>query len=135
MERFITSYFSKPQNDDCGYFILELVYTKQEIERKVDLQDSVKREFENEFKNYRIMIQHVNSEVNSYNSSIKKFAEELLIKRKKSFFICFIKSEIRNSDEAKFQCTKYEADFFNKDKQKTSSKTVVKAFARRLLYK
>lgn len=81
-QRFIAPYFSKPQDDDCGYFILELVYTKQEIERKADLQDSVKREFENEFKNYRIMIQHVNSEVNSYNSSIKKFVEELLIKRK-----------------------------------------------------
>ena len=33
MDRFEPVYFSQPRNKECGYFTLELVYTKQEIER------------------------------------------------------------------------------------------------------
>lgn len=82
MDRFEPVYFSQPRNKECGYFTLELVYTKQEIEGKSDLQVYVKREFENMFKGYRTMIQYVNTETKTYNSSLTRIIKDLLTKRK-----------------------------------------------------
>ncbi len=82
MDRFEPIYFSQPRNEECGYFTLELVYTKQEIEGKSDLQVYVKREFENMFKGYRTMIQYVNTEAKTYNSSLSRIIKDLLTKRK-----------------------------------------------------
>lgn len=82
MDHFEPVYFSRPRNEECGYFTLELVYTKQEIEGKSDLQTYVKYEFENMFKGYRTMTQYVNTEVKTYNSSLTKIIKDLLAKRK-----------------------------------------------------
>ena len=79
---FPTADFAKPIGDQCGYFILELIYVKKDIESHSDPQIFIAREFENEFKNYRQMVQYVNTEVNTYNSSVKTTAEKLLVERK-----------------------------------------------------
>jgi len=82
MTRFSPTYFSEPRGKECGYFTLELVYTKQELEGKSDLQGFAKQQFENEFKSYREMVQYVNAEVNTFNTSLKNLAEQLLTNRK-----------------------------------------------------
>lgn len=83
LKRFSCSQFVRPQGEKCGYFTLEYNYTKQELESRTDdLQEFVKRPFENDLKSYKTMIQNVNNEVNSFNNSIKTQAEQMLSKRK-----------------------------------------------------
>jgi|AKZA01.1.fsa_nt_gi hypothetical protein len=83
MSRFSCVQFVEPRGENCGYFTLEYTYTKQELEsRKDDLQTFVRREFDNNFKNYKSMIQYVNTEVTSFNNSLMNQAEKMLEKRK-----------------------------------------------------
>nr|WP_317999323.1 hypothetical protein [uncultured Faecalibacillus sp.] len=82
--RFFTRNFVNPSNEKYGSFTLDFEYTKQELQDKGDMMfEYVQNQFENEFKNYKTMIENVNSEVSSYNSRLKTYAMDLLEKRKK----------------------------------------------------
>ena len=82
MSNFSCASFERPKNENCGSFILEFSYTKHQLHEKKNLQEFVKKDFENEFKSYKTMIHNVNQEVNSYNSSLNDKIMNLLVARK-----------------------------------------------------
>lgn len=82
MRSFSPATFQKPTGTDCGYFILEQVYSKNELDGKSDVQSYIQNAFNSDFTSYKEMIQYVNNEVVTFNASIRKFTEELLTTRK-----------------------------------------------------
>ena len=84
LSRFSTQNFLTPHDDVCGSFTLDFEYTKQELNDKGNsMLEYVQKQFENEFKNYKTMIENVNAEANTYNNSLKTVAMQLLEIRKK----------------------------------------------------
>lgn len=98
LKHFSCVSFVEPRGEKCGYFTLEYTFTKQELESQTDnLKEFVKEKFDNDIKSYLTMISNVNSEINSYNDSIKDKAQQLLEKRKekaKTFALLSEKLEI-----------------------------------------
>ena len=82
MKRFIPANFSEPKGDKCGHFTIELTYSKNEIESKDNVQEYIKNAFENNLKDYKHMIEYVNNDATTFNSSILTFVESLLNARK-----------------------------------------------------
>ncbi len=75
--------FLQPKHTECGSFSLGFEYTKRELEeQKEQMSEYVQKKFQNEFSSYKTMIQNINKEVNTFNNSIKNFADTCLIKRK-----------------------------------------------------
>ena len=84
LSRFETQNFLIPHDEECGSFTLSIEYTKQELQEKGDaMAEYVQKQFENEFKSYKTMINNVNAEVISYNSRLADSAMHLLEERKK----------------------------------------------------
>lgn len=90
LSRFATQNFISPHDEECGSFTLDFEYTKQELQDKGDtMSEYVQNQFENEFRNYKLMIQNVNVDVTSYNNGLTTLVMQLLEERKKkadSFF-------------------------------------------------
>lgn len=83
MSRFFTRSFVAPHAENCGSFTLDFEYTKQELQNKGEaMNEYVQKQFENEFGNYRSMINFVNAEVASYNTNLRTSAMRLLKQRK-----------------------------------------------------
>lgn len=82
MKTFRPASFSEPKGDKCGYFSIELTYSKNELENKDDVQAYIKSAFDSNLKDYRRMIEYVNNDATFFNSSILTFVESLLIARK-----------------------------------------------------
>jgi hypothetical protein len=83
LTRFSANNFNRPREEECGSFTLELSYTKQELQDKGDkMAEYVQLQFENKFKNYRTMVENVNSEVDSFNKELEATARKCLGKRK-----------------------------------------------------
>lgn len=84
LKRFRTENFLEPCGEDCGSFTLDLEYTKQELEEKgKEMLEYVQKQFEYEFRSYQTMINNINSEVSSYNSTLGALSLQLLEERKK----------------------------------------------------
>lgn len=84
LTRFATQSFVAPQGEECGSFTLDFEYTKQELQNKGEaMAEYVKKQFDNEFKNYKTMIGYVNAEVTSFNNGLFTSAMRLLEERKK----------------------------------------------------
>lgn len=84
MSRFSTQSFVNPCDDNCGSFTLDFEYTKQELQDKGEaMLDYVQKQFENEFRSYKTMIDNVNTEVSQYNNRLNETALQLLETRKK----------------------------------------------------
>lgn len=84
LSRFATQSFVNPHGDECGSFTLDFEYTKQELQNKGDsMAEYVQKQFENEFRRYKTMIDNVNAEVTSFNSGLVVSATRLLEERKK----------------------------------------------------
>lgn len=85
--RILTSFrvadFNTPHREKCGNFSLSFEYTKQELQDKgQEMQKYVRTQFENEFKNYRTMIEYINAEITSFNCQLPEFAKKCLEERK-----------------------------------------------------
>lgn len=84
LSRFATNSFVSPHDEECGSFTLDFEYTKQELQDKGDaMAEYVQKQFENEFSDYKKMIDNVNAEVTSFNSGLETSAMRLLEERKK----------------------------------------------------
>lgn len=84
LSRFSTQNFVNPCDDNCGSFTLCFEYTNQELQdRGETMHDYVQENFENEFRNYKTMINNVNDEVSRYNNTLNKTIVQLLETRKK----------------------------------------------------
>ena len=84
LSRFSTNSFVIPHDEECGSFTLDFEYTKQELQDKGDaMAEYVQKQFENEFRNYKTMINNVNAEVTSFNNGLETSAMRLLEERKK----------------------------------------------------
>ena len=84
LSRFATQSFVRPHDKECGSFTLDFDYTKQELQNKGDaMAEYVQKQFENEFRSYKTMIDNVNAEVASFNSGLTASAMRLLEERKK----------------------------------------------------
>lgn len=84
LSRFATNSFVIPHDEECGSFTLDFEYTKQELQDKGDaMAEYVQKQFENEFRNYKTMINNVNAEVTSFNNGLETSAMRLLEERKK----------------------------------------------------
>ena len=84
LSQFCTKCFIAPYGETCGSFTIDFEYTKQELQDKGDLMaEYVQKQFDNEFKNYRMMIDYVNAEVISFNNSLATSIMQLLEMRKK----------------------------------------------------
>lgn len=84
LSRFATNSFVIPHDEECGSFTLDFEYTKQELQDKGDaMAEYVQKQFENEFSDYKKMIDNVNAEVTSFNSGLETSAMRLLEERKK----------------------------------------------------
>lgn len=84
LSRFATQSFVRPHDKECGSFTLDFDYTKQELQDKGDaMAEYVQKQFENEFRSYKTMIDNVNAEVASFNSGLTASAMRLLEERKK----------------------------------------------------
>lgn len=84
LERFDTRSFVAPQGEECGSFTLDFEYTKQELQEKGEtMAEYVQKQFDNEFRNYKMMIDYVNDEVSSFNNGLVTSAMRLLEERKK----------------------------------------------------
>lgn len=82
--RFATQSFVSPHDEECGSFTLDFEYTKQELQDKGEaMAEYVQKQFENEFRNYKTMIDNVNAEVTSFNNGLVASAMRLLEERKK----------------------------------------------------
>lgn len=83
LSRFYVQSFVGPYEEDYGYFTLDFEYTNQELENLGEtMAEYVQKQFENEFRSYRTMIENVNSEVNDYNNGLDILARRLLEERK-----------------------------------------------------
>ena len=83
--RFATQSFVSPHDEECGSFTLDFEYTKQELQDKGEaMAEYVQKQFENEFRNYKTMIDNVNAEVTSFNNGLVASAMRLLEERKRS---------------------------------------------------
>lgn len=81
--RFATQSFVSPCDDNYGSFTLDFEYTKKELQDKGDIMSAyVQRQFDQEFDNYKTMIDYINVETVSYNNSLTAVALRLLEKRK-----------------------------------------------------
>lgn len=81
--RFATQSFVPPCDENCGSFTLDFEYTKHELQDKGEaMAEYVQRQFEQEFSNYKTMIDNVNTEVASYNKGLNASAMQLLEERK-----------------------------------------------------
>ena len=84
LTRFRTESFLEPSGEDYGSFTLDFEYTKQELQEKGEaMLEFVQKQFDHDFRNYKTMIDNVNSEVASYNNSLNASALRLLEERKK----------------------------------------------------
>lgn len=84
LSRFATNSFVIPHDEECGSFTLDFEYTKQELQEKGDaMAEYVQKQFENEFRNYKTMINNVNTEVALFNNGLETSAMRLLEERKK----------------------------------------------------
>ena len=84
LSRFTTQNFVSPHGEECGSFTLDFEYTEQELQDKGEaMADYVQKRFDNEFRNYKTMIDNVNAEVDSFNSGLSTAAMRLLGERKK----------------------------------------------------
>jgi len=82
--RFTTDSFVRPRGEACGSFTLSFEYSKQELQDKGEaMAEYVDKQFQNEFRSYKTMIEYVNAEVEAYNRGIFDEAMRLLDKRKK----------------------------------------------------
>lgn len=82
--RFATQSFVSPHDEECGSLTLDFEYTKQELQDKGEaMAEYVQKQFENEFRNYKTMIDNVNAEVTSFNNGLVASAMRLLEERKK----------------------------------------------------
>lgn len=76
--------FNEPNRDNCGSIIIELEYSKRELEdKKENMSAFVKQEFESRFGSIRTMIGYVNGEVNEFNNNLRNYALKCLEERKK----------------------------------------------------
>ena len=81
---FSTKNFVEPQGEECGSFTLDFEYTKQELQDKGEtMAEYVQSQFDNEFRSYKTMFDHVNAEVTSFNRRLATYAMRLLEERKK----------------------------------------------------
>ena len=81
---FGTKNFVRPSNESYGNFTLSYEYTLQELQEKADSAEVyVQNQFENDFRNYKIMIDNVNADVTSYNNGLAACVMSLLEERKK----------------------------------------------------
>lgn len=72
-----------PHGDTCGGLFLCFEYTNQELQNhSEDMLNYVRKQFENEFTSYRTMIGNVNSEIDSFNESLRETALKFLKERK-----------------------------------------------------
>lgn len=84
LTRFATEHFLEPHGEECGSFTLDFEYTKQELQDKGEtMADSVQKQFDHEFSNYKTMVGYVNAEVSSFNNGLATSALRLLEERKK----------------------------------------------------
>lgn len=75
--------YTPSTNTKYGYIILEFEYTKSTLESKGDnLQEFIKQNFEERFKDFRTMIGYVNLEMEKYNDSLEIGILQLLNQRK-----------------------------------------------------
>ena len=83
LTRFEVSSVNAPQGEECGTIEMVFDYSQKELQDKgEEMQSFVQGKFKNEFKNYKTMIAYVNSEVESYNNSLRKFCMNRLESRK-----------------------------------------------------
>ena len=83
LTRFSVDRIENLYQDQCGKIILSLEYTKKELQEKGEqMQEYVRNQFENEFRNYRTMISNVNKEVASFNNDLKSYTTKCLKDRK-----------------------------------------------------
>ena len=83
LSRFYVQSLVGPYKEECGHFTLDFEYTNQELENLGEtMAEYVQKQFENEFRSYRTMIENVNSEVNAYNNGLDIIARRLLEERK-----------------------------------------------------
>ena len=72
-----------PSDDNYGEISLEFKYTNQELKEKDNPKQFVDGQFRNKFDNYKKMIGYVNSEIESFNSSIRDKIKHYLNERRK----------------------------------------------------
>ena len=83
MMHFPVSSVTAPKDDATGVLVITLENTKGDLKAHFDdISTYVSRQFEETFKNYRTMIEYVNSEICVYNTRLRQAAIELLQKRK-----------------------------------------------------
>lgn len=82
-DNFDVNFLEAPYDEQCGLIEISLDYTNKELHDKgQQMQEYVRDNFGNKFRNYRIIIGHINTEVNSYNDKLKEYILKCLDKRK-----------------------------------------------------
>lgn len=83
LQRFNVDNIKSPCKEKCGEVELSFEYTKKELQDKGNqIQEFVKSNFENRFKNYRVMMENVNEGVFAYNNGLKTLIKQWIEERK-----------------------------------------------------
>lgn len=81
--RFEVHDFVKSNNEQFGSFNICFSYSLTELQNKgEEMNDFIQNEFNNHFKNYKLMVQHLNEDVAKYNSDLSSKVINLLNERK-----------------------------------------------------
>ena len=78
---FPYSSFTRPIGEDCGKFVLEYNFTKDELDSNKDVKKYLADNFDRDFKYYLTMLENLNNEADSYNNSLKNIISSALNKR------------------------------------------------------
>lgn len=97
LTNFEVSDFSKPTDEKPGSFVITLDFEKEALKsHSEDMSAFVKDQFENKFRKYKSMIDYVNIDVDSYNSTLRSIALEELQKRKqKAIDFSFVSQKLQ----------------------------------------
>lgn len=82
LQQFPVKRIVAPRGEELGLIELEMSFDKDEIFRQDDINTFIDEAFKTKFRNYRTMIEHINSDVEEYNSNLRGFIRKALETRK-----------------------------------------------------